>query len=148
MALSAQLSVRVDKRGEMLYLALEGELDFSESMVLERYLREAEGQRWNEIRLDLARLTFIDCAGVRTLVQATGRASDGGWKLEVVNSQGVVRKVFELLGVHDLLESGQSNGARGSRAKATRRFRLYKGVTGSYRLVPASLSHAESSEIL
>jgi anti-sigma B factor antagonist len=51
------------------------------------------------LRLDLARLGFLDSAGVRMLVLAHDHAEARGAVLEVVRPQPIVRQVLEVTGV-------------------------------------------------
>jgi anti-anti-sigma factor len=90
--------------GSLIY-ALDGELDLATADVLRsRVAQLAPAPGGGPIVLDLSRLSFIDCAGLRALCQLheAFRAS-GGRGLVVRNLQPQVRKVFDLVGIGEPL---------------------------------------------
>jgi anti-anti-sigma factor len=52
---------------------------------------------------DMSATTFCDSAGVKVLVQARRRAEAAGKQMRLVVPPGKVRRVFELMGVDQLL---------------------------------------------
>jgi anti-sigma B factor antagonist len=63
----------IEEPGDVLRLVVTGELDLATSPVLAARLAEPRRDR-QLIRLDLSGVSFIDCSGIRVLVEAT-RAS-------------------------------------------------------------------------
>jgi anti-anti-sigma factor len=56
-----------------------------------------------EIRVDLARVTFIDAIGVGALVRGHQDARKAGLSFTVHNPHGVVQRIIDVLGLDDLL---------------------------------------------
>jgi anti-anti-sigma factor len=54
------------------------------------------------VRLDLARVTFLDSSGIAVLVRAHQRCREAGQTLEVRNTLAPVRRTLELTGLSDL----------------------------------------------
>ena len=55
--------------------------------------------------LDLRELAFMDCAGMRVIVDAAERARRDGRRLIVLRGPAQVDRVFTLTGTADVLES-------------------------------------------
>lgn len=94
---------------------LGGELDSYSSPLLERRMRQEEGEICSKLVLDLGDLEFVDSSGLRTLIEAAKRASAGGWRLDVVNARGRVRQVFDITDMDSLLEYCQRPSERAPR---------------------------------
>ncbi len=79
-----------------------GELDLASSPELERTIREAQRDA-SLVVLDPRGLTFIDCAGIHTIVEGAGRARrEGGWLMLMVASP-LVERLLALTGGDDLV---------------------------------------------
>jgi anti-anti-sigma factor len=61
----------------------------------------AEGAR--NIALDIARLSFIDSAGLQAILSARSVCRDHGVGFTLTPPQGAVRRVFEITGMMDAL---------------------------------------------
>ncbi len=77
-------------------IRVEGELDLCGRPRLERELAEAEASQASLILLDLDRLTFIDSAGVETILAASHRSASNGDRLRMTPGRGDVARMFEL----------------------------------------------------
>jgi anti-sigma B factor antagonist len=88
--------------GGLVY-ALDGELDLAAADVLRsRVAQLAPVPGGGPVVLDLSRLSFIDCAGLRALCQMhEALRESGGPGLVVRDVQPQVRKVFDLVGVSE-----------------------------------------------
>jgi anti-anti-sigma factor len=99
---------KIEERQEddRLRLALTGELDMAAVPVLETRLDELrEGHA--AVRLDLAKLEFIDSTGLHLLVRSIGDARRDGWDLAIDRGVSpVVKHLFELVGLERLLDDG------------------------------------------
>jgi anti-sigma B factor antagonist len=84
-------------------IRIEGELDLFERPRLERALHDAEASNAVQILLDLEDLTFIDAAGLSTLVMAWRRSVTGGNRLRVTRSRGSVAAMFRLTALDTVL---------------------------------------------
>lgn len=98
------LSVGLRTRDRVATLLLSGELDMASSPLVEEWLSKAEGGKKSCIVVDLEQLTFIDCSGLRPLMQAEARACSGGWVFRLVNAGGPVRKVLSVIWPKILLD--------------------------------------------
>lgn len=91
------------EEGDTHAIRIEGELDLFERPRLERALREAEAGNAARILLDLEDLTFIDAAGLSTLVMAWRRSVAGGNRLRVTRSRGSVAAMLRLTALDTVL---------------------------------------------
>jgi anti-sigma B factor antagonist len=80
----------------------EGELDLSRAGALRQALLRAH-EAENLIVADFARVRFVDSTTVGVLVGAWKRARAANKQLVVSHAHGPALRVFQLLGVHDLL---------------------------------------------
>lgn len=83
-----------------------GELDMLTAPILDAALQAVESAAPRWIVIDLRRLLFMDCCGLRVLLGAHERAGKGGWGLSVVHPAGGVRRVLELTGTAAALCDG------------------------------------------
>lgn len=88
--------------GGAAWLCLTGELDLASAPVLHDFLEEQPGS--TPIVLDLRRLQFIDCAGVRVILGAAERAARSGPPVRVVRGRDCVDRVFALTGAYGHVE--------------------------------------------
>jgi anti-sigma B factor antagonist len=79
---------------------LRGELDFETASSLTDRLVDIAGSM---VVLDLSGLRFIDARGLSALLEARGRIEAQGHGIEFCRARGIVRRVFELCGLDDLL---------------------------------------------
>ena len=82
-----------------------GELDIATAPELERTLHESE-QLAHLTVLDLRELTFIDCAGVHAIVNASLRARQDGRRLVLVRGRPDIYRIFTLTGSTDDVDIG------------------------------------------
>lgn len=85
-------------------VVLTGELDLvSYDHALQR-VRDAERDRPAVLVIDLAALEFVDSTGVRLVLDADHRARAEGRRVAVRLGRGPARRVFDTLGLLDLLD--------------------------------------------
>jgi anti-anti-sigma factor len=102
---------RPSERGPIL--VVDGELDIASTVTLEADLALAESARPPVIVLDLRPLTFIDLHGLDAIIAAHGRAGAQRRRLVcIVPAAGIVRRLFELTGVIDLIEIAKDDSER------------------------------------
>jgi anti-sigma B factor antagonist len=99
----SNLKVSVRGHGRSTVVQVDGELDLASSPQLAHALQEACGNAPDEIVLDLAKLRFMDMAGLRLLLRATQRAAERGIDLVLTNVRAPTRRVLTLTGVTGLL---------------------------------------------
>lgn len=56
------------------------------------------------VEVDLSQLGFIDAHGIRALLSAKHRVTRGGNDLRIVGATGIVRRVFTLVNLDDVLD--------------------------------------------
>jgi anti-sigma B factor antagonist len=93
------LQVHEESLGEAHVISLSGEIDHLTSRVLADVLRRATVEGEGRVVLDLTDTTFIDSAGISTLLNGLRRLTRQRRKLVVVCPPGAPRRVFELLGL-------------------------------------------------
>lgn len=84
-------------------LHLSGEVDLSVQEHLLAMIEEALVGPPAAVVVDLAGLRFLDCAGVRALLQAQRAAQACGCALSVRNPQPMVEQVLRIVRVADVL---------------------------------------------
>lgn len=97
------LSVAWHQDGDVHSVAPRGELDVASAPVLEAELLRVESLAPSSILLDLSGLTFMDSTGIRLLVAAHERATEGAHSISFFRGPPIVHRVIELAGVHAVL---------------------------------------------
>jgi anti-anti-sigma factor len=91
--MNAQLSVAVEQHDDGATVKLGGELDLATAPVLARALAACRRSS-RRVTLDLRGLEFMDCSGLRCILDADRRA-----QLTVIAGTGRVRQLLALTGV-------------------------------------------------
>ncbi len=97
---SESSSVEVVNDRDRHVLLLSGELDLAGAPRLAEFLATV-GR--SSVVVDLGGLTFIDAAGISVFVRAKKPIEDEGDEFRIVNAHGLVRKVFDIVGLSALL---------------------------------------------
>lgn len=95
------LDVRVD--GSLYVVVVSGELDLAGALVLESALERLLRADHTVLTVDLAAVTFVDCAGLRVLIAATERCASAGGRLTVVGAALSARRVIRVLDLDAVL---------------------------------------------
>lgn len=103
-------SVAATAAGESILIEARGELDFAASPQLKDALLAAieRASPPREVRVDLSGVAFIDAGGVGVLVEAQELALRRGIAFAVQDARGVVLRVFEILGLAEMLQYSRS----------------------------------------
>jgi anti-sigma B factor antagonist len=104
--LDGQIEVNRPEPGVVL-LRASGDLDAYTAPGLRAELHEATGGVDGGVELvvvDLQKTTFIDSAGLGTLVGAHRRMREGGGRLRIVRPPALVSRAFELTGLDEVLD--------------------------------------------
>jgi anti-sigma B factor antagonist len=97
MPYSDHFHLTVEESGATAYLRPAGEFDLAAVGPVENALdRVVGGPTTRRVVFDLRRLTFIDSAGLRTILRANDRARAGAFELVVVRPLGTANRVFTL----------------------------------------------------
>jgi anti-sigma B factor antagonist len=88
---------------DAVWVRVVGELDVATAPRLAQTLRSAELCARGLV-LDLRELTFMDCGGMRVIVNASVRARQAGCRLVIVRGPSLVDRVFKLTAAAAALE--------------------------------------------
>lgn len=106
------ITITRSRAGKAVKLVVAGELDSSSAEMLDHCILREELANPTLIRVDLQHTSFMDAAGVRSLVAAARRAGAGSWRLRVVNARGMVRKVCDITQLDAMIDHWQTSGDR------------------------------------
>ena len=81
-----------------------GDLDLSTVDQLADEMRELWDVGFDQIVLDLRRLEFLDCCGLRLLLSLRSDAERDGDRLQLVPGRPAVERLFELTATRDLFD--------------------------------------------
>ena len=96
-----EFTVKTVRDGAVCTLILGGELGFSTAGEFLQHAARVLDDRIERFVLDLAGLTFLDCAGVRALAIATCFAP-GGCPVIIRSLSPPARRIIALLGIDDI----------------------------------------------
>ena len=85
-----------ERDGTTLCLTLTGDFDRAAIGQVERALEEARALPLDHVILDLSGLTFLDLAGLRTILSVDRRAQAEAFGVTVVRPRGLANRVFTL----------------------------------------------------
>jgi anti-anti-sigma factor len=99
---------------------LRGEVDIVEAPRVRADLQDAIARDGAHLLIDCSQLTFIDSSGVAVLLETHRDLKADGRHMLVVNVPEAPRRVFEALGLSDLLRSTTSTmGGHGCRSSGS-----------------------------
>ncbi len=90
------LRVGVERQGNAVVIAPQGDVDLSRSPALRSAIREAQASKPARLVIDLAGVDYMDSSGVATLVEALQIARRGGTRLALCGLKDRVRSIFEI----------------------------------------------------
>jgi anti-sigma B factor antagonist len=94
--------VQVDVADDEVAVVVLGELDAHIAPALTDVVIERCGERTVHVRIDATGLSFIDSAGIQTLVRVLRHVRRHGGDLSVVGASRAVRRVLDITGVATL----------------------------------------------
>ena len=94
----------LEERDGTSTMALSGELDLGAVGSLSDELARAEASKPPVLVLDMAGLSFMDCAGLRIVMDAARRATDDGRRLALSNVSDQIRTLLRLTQTEQQLE--------------------------------------------
>lgn len=86
--------------GDMHVVSLHGQLDMANADRVRDALISVAG---STVVVDLADLQFCDSSGIAALLGARSRITEAGHGFELRGANGIVRRVFEITGLSELL---------------------------------------------
>lgn len=112
MPYAAPLTVGVSELDATLYVRLEGDFDLAGVGPVERALdRLSQVPLLRRVVIDLRDVTFLDLAGLRTILRTNDRARAGGLDVAVVRPHGLANRVFTLTRAGEELHMVDQPGA-------------------------------------
>ena len=86
----------VEELGSTLQLRLAGEFGLAAVGRVEAALERVSEEHTSEVVFDLRELSFLDCAGLHTILRANERARRAAFEVVVVRPRGLANRVFTL----------------------------------------------------
>ena len=99
----AYFSLAAQHDGATLRLTLEGEFDWAVTGHVEGALRQAGDRPIEHVVFDLSELTFLDVAGLKTILAAHHRGLGEGFDVTVVRPRGLANRIFTLTRAGEVL---------------------------------------------
>jgi anti-anti-sigma factor len=81
---------------ERVRIRCHGEIDLSTAEQLDLEVRRAAASGARTVTIDLTAVEFIDCSGLRVLLELDALGREEGWRLELAYTEGVVARLLEL----------------------------------------------------
>ena len=91
-------AVRAEKEGDLVILALSGQLDSKTAPELEREVGKALGKTGKALLFDFSELEFVASAGLRIVIMVGKRLAADGGAIALCGLNPSVREVFEISG--------------------------------------------------
>ncbi len=88
--------LRVDELGSTLQLHLTGTFDLAGVGSVEVALERVSDEHTTRVVFDLTNLSFLDSAGLHTILRANERARSAAFDVVVVRPRGLANRVFTL----------------------------------------------------
>jgi anti-sigma B factor antagonist len=108
------LAMDLRRDANVLRLRLRGEFDLTSERGFHDSLEEVSWPRIERVEVDLRRLSFIDSAGLRAMLELLSRSRRDGFELDIVAAPGRVRAVLETTGLDRVLAVRDSPRDSGS----------------------------------
>jgi anti-anti-sigma factor len=93
---SHAFSLRVEELGSTFRLHLTGEFDLAGVGRVEAALERVSDEYTRHVVFDLTNLSFLDSAGLHTILRANERAHSAAFDVAVVRPRGLANRVFTL----------------------------------------------------
>jgi anti-sigma B factor antagonist len=103
--------VEVKKEGDVLVVAVEGELDASTAPELRDKFEELIGRGENKYVVDLAGVGFMDSSGISAIVNLFKRVRIGQGDVRLCNLGSEIMKIFELTRLNRVFDIYESRAA-------------------------------------
>jgi anti-sigma B factor antagonist len=94
-----ELNLSVWHHGDRATIQIGGEIDLATCPQLQALLVELVDRGCHQLIVDLERVSFLDCAGIRVLVDTLRRVQEHGGSLRLVRPTRLVERVLVLTGM-------------------------------------------------
>ncbi|WP_128435730.1 STAS domain-containing protein [Streptomyces cyaneus] len=95
----ANAHARTRRCGPFTVVEVAGEIDLATAALLAEHLDAATARPESDVVVDLRRVDFFDCSGLRVLCRAERRARDHGGRLRVVSDAPRIRRLLHGAGL-------------------------------------------------
>lgn len=112
------LRVMEQTSGDTIVVTVQGELDIATIDVLSDRLADVCG-RGPSVTVDLRRVSFLDCVGLRLLLGIHADAAARGCQVDFIQGPRAVKRVFELTGTLEALPFTVPGAAASATAAST-----------------------------
>lgn len=94
--MSIDVRIKAYRPYDDLTIALAGELDLATEHQVSDAIEAFRADRFDQVTLDCADLTFCDCTGLDTLIAAHHNVADAGGQLHLTRPRPIVRQVIDI----------------------------------------------------
>lgn len=99
------MQLKAKKRGQILHVALQGELDHHSA---KRFAEQIDTLMLQPdvrvIELDLQKLAFMDSSGIGVLLGRYKKIAARGGRMYVLNENKAIKKIFQISGLYQVIE--------------------------------------------
>lgn len=104
------VELATEQDGDIVRVALSGELDVSTAPAVEQRLMALEaGETLGAVVLDLRDIRFIDSTGLSLLINADSRGRKAGRRVTIVPGTGPPRRILETTGLRSRLDIAEDS---------------------------------------
>jgi len=93
--------IEIAQEGDWIVVRLEGDIDIVSAPAAQDGIAELQALGYNNVRVDLGRVEFLDSQGLNLLVAVRKRALDAGGEIQISNAS---HRILELLRLTNLDE--------------------------------------------
>jgi anti-anti-sigma factor len=104
------LRLAIQDHGDRATIQVAGEVDLATSPQLQAVLVDLVDRGFHQLIVDLGQVTFLDCAGIGTLVDTRRRVLAHGGSLKLVRPRPFVQRVLALTGMTMVFPIDPSHG--------------------------------------
>ena len=96
------MTINVERNFELVTLEITGRLDTTTAPNLEAVINEIS-EDTKELVFDMAELEYISSAGIRVILSAYKKMNQSGGIMRIEKENDIVREVFEMTGLLEML---------------------------------------------
>jgi anti-sigma B factor antagonist len=97
-----ELGFSVRHHGDRATIHIRGEIDLATCPLLQAIVVDLVDRGCHQLIVDLERVSFLDCAGIRVLVDARRRVQEQGGSVRLVRPGPLVCRVLALTGMTEV----------------------------------------------
>ena len=105
-----ELGLSVRHHGDRATIHIGGEIDLATCPLLQAIVVDLVDRGCHQLTIDLERVSFLDCAGIRVLVDARRRVQAHGGSMRLVRPRPPVWRVLALTGMTEVFPIDTSLG--------------------------------------